>query len=120
MTAKHWVIVASLAIAGCTSMPDVKVEGLDGLKTTEHVMSQMDATLACAKFMGVPTAMAFLVLPLACARIYLEEWTCDIYYALATADISLEHEREHCRGKWHNDDLREYRDAWRSNKERDA
>ena len=113
------VALALAALSGCTSMPDIKVEGLDGKKTTEHRMSQIDATLTCAKFMGVPVAMAFVAMPLACARIYLEAWTCDIYYADLTAWISLEHERLHCKGYWHDDRLREYRDAWRSNLERD-
>ena len=112
-------ILITALLAACTSMPDVKVEGLDNLKVTEHKLSQMEATVTCAKFMGIPAAMAWVVLPLACARIYLEEWTCDIYYAEVTAGVSLEHERLHCKGYWHDDRLREYRDAWRSNLERD-
>lgn len=115
----HLVALALILIAGCTAMLDVKVEGLDGLITREHRLSQVDATLTCARFMGVLAAMAFLVMPLACARIYLQEWTCDIYYAEITAGVVLEHERLHWNGYWHDDRLREYRDAWRSDLERD-
>ena len=101
-------------------MPDIKVDGIDGLTVTEHVMPQMEASMKCASLMGMPAAMMIITLPLACAHIWLERWTCDIYYAEITASISLEHEREHCRGKWHDDDLRDYRDRFRSNQERDS
>jgi len=116
---KNIVVAFLLCITGCTSMPDVQVLGLEHVKVTEHKVSQLEASTTCAGFMGIPAAMMWIALPLACARIYLNNWTCDIYYAAITESISLEHEREHCRGKWHDDGLINYRDAWRSNLERD-
>ena len=113
------LLAMTVLLAGCTSMPDIQVPGLENLHVTEHKVSQMEATLTCAHFMGIPAAMAWIVMPLACAHIYLPEWSCNIYYAEVTQAISLEHEREHCRGKWHDDTLINYRDAFRSNIERD-
>ena len=109
---KKAIAILCVMLAGCSGMPDKKVDGVDNLKTTEYVLSQFDATMTCARLMNVPAAMAFIVLPFACANINLDRWTCDIYYAEATAGLSLEHERKHCLGYWHDDGLQEYFDAW--------
>jgi hypothetical protein len=94
-------------------MPDIKTEGVDNLQITEHVMSQSDVTSHCSEAMGIPTFMALLVMPLACATIVLETWTCDIYYAKVTESLTLEHERLHCAGYWHDNLLQEYYNKWR-------
>lgn len=109
----------ALAMSACSMMPDVKVEGIDNLKVTEIELSPLEVASKCTQLMGMPSFMMVLTTPLACANIWLENWSCDIYYSKLFAGISLEHEREHCRGKWHDDGLRIYRDAYRSNLERD-
>jgi hypothetical protein len=101
-----------LALSGCTGMPDKKVEGLDGLKVTEHVLSQSEVMSVCGQKLGIPALMRLFVTPLACATIWLEKWTCNIYYSEATAKYTLEHERKHCQGYWHDDGLEKYRDRW--------
>jgi hypothetical protein len=98
-------------------MPDVKVEGIDNLITTETKLSLPEVMAECGRRMGIPVPLTLLAMPLACATIVLERWTCDIFYAFEGS--VLEHERLHCRGYWHDDGLREYRDSYRSNLERD-
>lgn len=116
------IICASIAaslLGACSTMPDVQVAGLEHLKVTEHEASQLQTTATCTRLMGMPVALMLLALPIACANIDLDRWACDLYYSNATGWLSLHHEREHCAGKWHDDGLQNYRDAWRSNLERD-
>ncbi|MDP1689689.1 MAG: hypothetical protein Q8L52_00560 [bacterium] len=106
--------IITVVLLGCSSMPDIQVSGLENLKVTEYRLNPVQVAMTCTKAMGMPAFMAILVVPLACATIVLEEWKCDIYYSSLTAWLSLEHEREHCRGKWHDESLTAYRDAWRN------
>ena len=111
--------LSAAALSACSMAPTYHVSGLDNLKVTEYRLSLPDVIITCAERMGMPLLLALIGPPISCATIILENWTCDIYYAASVAWLSLDHEREHCAGNWHNDGLQNYRDAWRTNKERD-
>lgn len=115
-------VVATLLVLlyGCTSMPHIKVEGVDNLNVTEHLMSQSEVMSVCGQKLGIPALIRIFITPLACATVWLERWTCDIYYSEATAKYTLEHERKHCRGYWHDDALQRYYNAWLKNNKRVA
>lgn len=109
-------IGALLLISGCMSMPDVKVEGVDNLKVTEHVVSTQEVSKICGEKLGIPRFMRFLYKIWGCAEIELKTWTCDIYYSeenLEGQEDLLDHERLHCKGYWHDDGLQLYYDEWR-------
>ena len=104
---------------GCSPMPTRQVSGLDNLKVTLHPLSLPEVIFTCANRLGMPLPFILLGPPIACTTVILETWTCDIYYAKILEGITIEHEREHCDGRWHDDALQDYRDRWRSNNERD-
>src|SRR3990172_3372055 len=90
-----------LLLAGGSGTPEVKVVGIEGLKTTEDHLSLPETVSICAARMGIPVILAVLVTPIACATVNLEAWTCDLFYAME--GVSLDHERRHCFGEWHDD-----------------
>jgi hypothetical protein len=101
-------IVASLLI-GCTGMPDVKVEGVDNLVTTEHIMNPLEVAYTCGEKMGMGPFW-ILATP-------LETWTCDIYYSELAAVVDTDlmaHERLHCKGYWHDENLQNYYNNWKA------
>ena len=102
-----------LLISSCTMMPHVKVEGIDNLIITETKLSLPGVMAECGRRMGIPLFLTLLVIPLGCATIVLENWTCDIFYAFEGQ--VLEHERLHCLGYWHDDSLKKYLDSYLSN-----
>ena len=110
-----WKLLLILVIIGssaCSSMPEKQVTGMNQLTVTEHKLPQLEVMVYCADKLGIPVVFLPFIQPLACATITLEEKRCDIYYAEITAWLTLEHEREHCAGKWHDDSLQEYVDRF--------
>ena len=108
-----WLLIVAFLLVSCSTMPDIKVKGVDHLAVTEHKLGQWQVIMKCANLMHTPLAVAMLFPALACAKVNLSTWTCDIYYSKATEDFTLAHERKHCKGYWHDDGLQKYYDAWR-------
>lgn len=111
------IIGLTILLGGCMSMPDKKVEGVDNLKVTEHVLSTSEVTRVCGEKLGIPLLMRWMVKIWGCATIELDTWTCDIYYSqenLEGQSDLLEHERMHCQGYWHDNELQEYYDSWKA------
>lgn len=107
-----------LLLFGCTGMPDVKVDGLPPLKVSTYIVPDGEVFTHCAPALG-GYMKAVMMLPLACAIINLQKGVCVIILGENSPQATREHEALHCQGYWHDDGLREYRDAWRSNLERD-
>ena len=100
-----WIcgLLAALLV-GCTTIDSHTTPPSDwpNLAVAEHVVSSHAMLDACMPYMG------FLQFPLACAIIFFEKLTCDIY---VTGPAHLEHERMHCAGYDHIGDST-LRDAW--------
>lgn len=110
------LLLAGLLV-GCSSMPDVKVEGVDNLLVSEYILQDKEAVKdTCSYFLAMS---GFFPKALACAVVSLDQWTCDIFYSLdglkSYPDL-LEHERLHCKGYWHDAGLQQFYDDWRAKK----
>jgi hypothetical protein len=115
---KTLLVALVLFLSACSGMPDIKVEGVDNLRTTEHKLAtQEEVVKVCADRLGYGPLSRVLVSIVACATIVLETWSCDIYYSdwgLKWYPEVLAHERLHCKGYWHDKGLQEYYDQWYS------
>lgn len=80
-------------LTSCSTIAHASVPaGWPDLKVTEHKVSFSEMYSRCKKYVG------FGDIPFACAEWNFDESWCRIYYVF---DWTLEHEREHCKGKSH-------------------
>ena len=88
----------------------MKVDGLDNLKTSIHVVNPGEIYGKCIDSKNVN----ILNWPLACAIIRFDKWTCDVYIAENSASDTVEHELLHCQGYDHNGDIQKAFDEWQN------
>lgn len=104
-------LVLAAALAGCSAMPDQRVDGMPPLQVTEHMVEPGEIFGYCKGVMNW-WHWVLLALPVACATINFEKRTCDIYVATTSSPNTIEHERRHCQGYDHGDSMQKVFDDW--------
>lgn len=86
--------IALLALAGCASMSDTKVDGWPALEIVEHYVAHADMRNRCHMYVGFGSA------PEACAEFSFSAARCDIWFSadFPPASFVVAHERQHCLG----------------------
>ena len=105
-----------LSLVGCAGMPTednllqnvTKVVPLEEVDVTIHELGLWGSCSECAKWMGIPSAIActgiIMYMP-GCANVYWDEEgvpvKCDVFVPSESWDTLIEHELKHCQGMGH-------------------
>ena len=105
-------LLLALLLSACSAMPDIRVANFPKLETVVKVVEPGDIYQICAPMLG-GYLKGILYLPMACANVNLYTGKCTIYVTETSPPETVEHEKLHCLGYWHDDGLQLYYDEWK-------